>query len=497
MKKILYSVFALAMATFTLTSCEDVPMPYDDPNSSEGGSGGGGTVVVEPTGQGTVDDPYNVAAAINIVSALEGTTDASVKTDPIYVKGIITSIIKVETSQFGNANYYISDDVNGTNKIYIFQSYYLGNKQFTSADQIKEGDEVVVYGPFYNYQGNTPETVGKGSSYIYSLNGQTAGSDTPTDGLLNQDFSTSLGNFTSHSTSGSLTWYNDYKTAMITGYKDYDGDGMKENKAAVTYLVSPSVDLSTVKEAYVAINHAINYEKGDINANNSIVISKDYNGDVSKATWEQLNYDTDGLGSSWTFKDKTVAIPASYIGSKVVIALRHTCTDAASSTWEVASLAVKEGQPETGESGGSTGGEDITGNSITVNAADLGLDNATAVTNLTLSDGTTLSFEGGGSTNVPKYYTTGTCIRMYPKNSMTVTASKQIQKIIFIVDQYNSNIYNASGDITANPGSVTTNDTNVTISDVNNKKTIITNVSTTTGQPSQLRIKTITIVYAD
>ena len=91
MKKILYSVFALAMATFTLTSCEDVPMPYDDPNSSEGGSGGGGTVVVEPTGQGTVDDPYNVAAAINIVSALEGTTDASVKTDPIYVKGIITA----------------------------------------------------------------------------------------------------------------------------------------------------------------------------------------------------------------------------------------------------------------------------------------------------------------------------------------------------------------------------------------------------------------------
>lgn len=355
MKKILYSVFALAMATFTLTSCEDVPMPYDDPNSSEGGSGGGGTVVVEPTGQGTVDDPYNVAAAINIVSALEGTTDASVKTDPIYVKGIITSISQVETSQYGNANYYISDDVNGTNKIYIFQSYYLGNKKFTSTDQIKEGDEVVVYGPFYNYQGNTPETVGKGSSYIYSLNGQTAGSDTPTDGLLNQDFSTSLGNFTSHSTSGSLTWYNDYKTAMITGYKDYDGDGVKENKAAVTYLVSPSVDLSTVKEAYVAINHAINYEKGDINANNSIVISKDYNGDVSKATWEQLNYDTDGLGSSWTFKDKTVAIPASYIGSKVVIALRHTCTDAASSTWEVASLAVKEGQPETGESGGSTG----------------------------------------------------------------------------------------------------------------------------------------------
>lgn len=37
MKKILYSVLALAFAAFTLTSCEDVPMPYDDPNNNGGG----------------------------------------------------------------------------------------------------------------------------------------------------------------------------------------------------------------------------------------------------------------------------------------------------------------------------------------------------------------------------------------------------------------------------------------------------------------------------
>ena len=29
MKKLINSMFALAIAAFTLTSCEDVPMPYD------------------------------------------------------------------------------------------------------------------------------------------------------------------------------------------------------------------------------------------------------------------------------------------------------------------------------------------------------------------------------------------------------------------------------------------------------------------------------------
>ncbi len=40
MKKIFYSLVALMMATFTLTSCEDVPAPYDTPTA--GGETGGG-----------------------------------------------------------------------------------------------------------------------------------------------------------------------------------------------------------------------------------------------------------------------------------------------------------------------------------------------------------------------------------------------------------------------------------------------------------------------
>ena len=67
MKKILYSVMAMAALTFSfasLTSCEDVPAPYempdvtpDEPSSPD----------VEPAGTGTQADPYNVAAAIKYI----------------------------------------------------------------------------------------------------------------------------------------------------------------------------------------------------------------------------------------------------------------------------------------------------------------------------------------------------------------------------------------------------------------------------------------------
>lgn len=172
MKKLLSYFFALAAVAFAFTSCEDVPMPYDYPTNN---GGSGETTEVEPSGTGTVADPYNVAGVLKAIKDLgEGEY-----TPVVYVKGKIKSIKSVETEMFGNANYYITD--NGSNEVYIFQSYYLGNVKFTSEGQIKEGDEVIVCGRFYNYNGNTPETEGKGASYIYSLNGKTAegGGETP------------------------------------------------------------------------------------------------------------------------------------------------------------------------------------------------------------------------------------------------------------------------------------------------------------------------------
>lgn len=171
---------------------------------------------------------------------------------------------------------------------------------------------------------------------------------------LNQSFATSLGEFKTIGNNANISWIIDYSSACITGYKDY-GSGTKSFKAGVTYLVSPEIDLSEAKEAHVEMSYALNYERGDINTNNALLICKDYTDDPTKATWVAIPYATDGVNSSFTFVDVTSNIPAEFIGNKVRIALRHTCTDSQSSTWEVKSLAVKEGKVE--ETGGETGGE--------------------------------------------------------------------------------------------------------------------------------------------
>ena len=115
----------------------------------------------------TPETAYTVAKALELINAGEG-LDAKV-----YVKGQITSIKEVSAS-FGNATYDISDDATAANKLTVYRGYFYDNKHFTSNDQIKVGDVVVVYGKLVNYKNNTPQVT---NSSIYSLNGVVSGVD--------------------------------------------------------------------------------------------------------------------------------------------------------------------------------------------------------------------------------------------------------------------------------------------------------------------------------
>lgn len=115
----------------------------------------------------TPETAYTVAKALELIVAGEG-LDAKV-----YVKGQITSIKEVSAS-FGNATYDISDDATAANKLTVFRGYFYDNKHFTSNDQIKVGDVVVVYGKLVNYNNKTPQVT---NSSIYSLNGVVSGVD--------------------------------------------------------------------------------------------------------------------------------------------------------------------------------------------------------------------------------------------------------------------------------------------------------------------------------
>ena len=57
--------------------------------------------------------------------------------------------------------------------------------------------------------------------------------------------------------------------------------------------------------------------------------------------------------------------------------------------------------------------------------------NQTAMSTVQVNDDVTITFAGGGNSNVPKFYTNGTAVRMYPKNSFTVTTTTgKLTKIV-------------------------------------------------------------------
>lgn len=115
----------------------------------------------------TPETAYTVAKAFELIEAGEG-LDANV-----YVKGKISAIKEVQTTQYFNATYNISD--NGTTEgqqLVVFRGKYLGGANFTEEEQINIGDEVIVYGQLVDFNGTYEVNT---NNQIYSINGKTAG----------------------------------------------------------------------------------------------------------------------------------------------------------------------------------------------------------------------------------------------------------------------------------------------------------------------------------
>lgn len=408
----------------------------------------------EPEGDGTLANPFNVIAANNFVAAGEGLDKE------VYIKGIVSSTKEISPT-FGNATFYISDDgTTAATQFYIYRCKGLGNQKITSEDDVKVGDAVVIYGKLTNYNG-TFETV-QNAAYIYSINGGTSGGNTG---------------------GGS--------EAVATG------DGTLANPfnsvAANAYIAAMAADVVSENDVYIkgkiaSVEEAYSTQFG----NASFTISDDGTSANGFKVWRALYLNNEKYQDGQT----QIKVGDEVIVCGKVVNFKGNTPETAQGQAYLYSLVSSEGGNTGGEGGGSVDNP-ITNDYITVTAASFGLENGTAVPQLTLSDGTTLSFDGGGNTNAPKYYTAGTNIRMYPKNTMTVKASKKIAAIVINVDKYNGTICNASGDISANPGSVSTSEQVVTISSVNATSTVITNTSTTTSTPSQIRWISMTIYYVE
>jgi len=168
MKKIYNILMAAAIALGTFTSCEDVPMPFNNPldylePDPE-------TIVIEPAGDGTKDSPFNVAGVLAYLEELGPDVES---TKDIYVTGVVTAVKEQFSTQYGNAQFVISDNDEGSNQFTFYRGLYLGNKKYDNENDvnIQEEDVVVICGKIVNYRGSTPETV-QGKAYVVSINGK-------------------------------------------------------------------------------------------------------------------------------------------------------------------------------------------------------------------------------------------------------------------------------------------------------------------------------------
>ena len=113
----------------------------------------------EPVGEGTLESPYNVAKALQIISAM-----SSSDSQEAVVKGIVTAISDIDTGQYGNATYTIADAIVGDG-LGVYRGYGVNGAKFTATDQLQVGAEVVISGKLVNYYGNTPQFT-TGSSIV-------------------------------------------------------------------------------------------------------------------------------------------------------------------------------------------------------------------------------------------------------------------------------------------------------------------------------------------
>ena len=462
MKKLFYSLFAITMAVFSFTSCEDVPEPYNIPEKP-GTGGEGGEEELQGSGAGTLLDPYDCIAAINYCKQLGADTES---TEDIYIKGKIVSIEEEYSTQYGNGSFTISNDGSNSNTFKVWRALYLGNKKYTSGKtQIQVGDEVVIYGKVIYYYGNTAET-SQGNAYLYSLNGvsEDAGGDTPDE--------------PQGEAKGSGTLDDPYNSVAANAYASSLASGETSSKKVYIKGI-----VSSIKEEYgTQYGNGTFYISDDGTSNNQFYVFRALYLNNEKYTEgkEQLHVGDEVVvyGSVTNYMGNT---PETVQGDAYLYSLKCNYTG---------------GGDEPGGGDDNPGGE-VSGNSLSVTFADFGWDNQTAMDVVTLTDGTTLSFDAGGNTNGPKYYTTGNAVRMYPKNSVVINSSKKIVSIKITCDNYNGTLYNASGDISADTGSVSISGDDLLVSAINSSKVTLTNVSATTGAPSQLRAKSIVITYEE
>ena len=415
MKKI-YFLIAMAFMALTFTSCEDVPSPYGQPTNPNANA------TVDPEGSGTADSPFNIAAAIAKCKEI----GSSVSSEKYYVKGYAATE-GVADASYGNASFYMTDSKDGKGKrFYAYQVLGSDGQKMAEGYTIKVGDEVVIYGPIYNYNGSTPETASKGAAYIVTVNGE------KTNG--------GGGGEQTGEAKGSGTAEDPYNAT-----------------AANAYIKTLAADTESDKDIYVKgklVKYANNGEFNSQYGNASFYLSDDGKEDSEQFYVYRAMY----LGNKKYTDGETPKVGDEIVICGKVVNYRGNTPETAANKSYIYSLNGKTAAgggdtptpPSEGNMTKAVNGTVVTFTSSTVTGSDevtvdfnaQGWADKASATKVTLANGTTIEFAGGENTsNSPTFYSATKGVRVYAKNLITVKGSKPIAKIVLNCDSYSGTDY--------------------------------------------------------
>ena len=308
---------------------------------------GPGPTPGEGEGTGTADDPYNVAAGIT-----QQTTQ-----ETAWVRGYIVGAVKsgedhnTVTSNddidwaapFGRAtNVLIADDAS-CNDIAscLIVKMPAGSALRTKVNLVDHpdnlGKELLVYGTLkYGFGQPGVDSPGTESDFVFE------GGDTPTPpdpgtGIFSETFTNGQGQFTIQDVE--IAGLN-YVWTHMSSYKCMKANGYYQGAHATeSWLVSPQIDLSNVTSATLKFDHAVAFASAE--GSFFVMASTDYAGDVTTATWTELNIGTwPTPNSSWVFEG-AFADMSSLVGHNVTIAFKYTSTMDVCPAWEVKNVVVE------------------------------------------------------------------------------------------------------------------------------------------------------------
>ncbi len=169
-------------------------------------------------------------------------------------------------------------------------------------------------------------------TYKYATTNPSGGEVT----VFDEEFSNTLDNFQAVNITGKQTWeaasYKQDQYVKISGYSS-------GNQANEDWLVSPAIDLNGFTNPSLQVDQAINYISGQWDQV-AILVSTDYTGDVTTATWNPVTINTLPTGKNWTFVTSEKVDLSAYAGKTIYIAFKYISTTSNAATWEVNWLKV-------------------------------------------------------------------------------------------------------------------------------------------------------------